>query len=294
MPLAIGVSNAGANPLGFAAIFGFGHAIGIVFICFLWRRYREHIKNAGLKDFRRQLIEGVDLPNDITDKGRIQGCWNKHPFIFAQFGRFAFLFYAWATGFTDTAIVAMLFETETVFLILLRRFDKEITSIDKEITPENSYRRTNRKNRSPLLGSQTGLLLIFTLFGLGFVHFSEKGVSFKISDFWGIIIVIFAAVLSAINVERSLKFGEVQRIGDSKTKNEKEQEQEADRKLIDIYPSRRDKCPQPRRIQHPAVLRDGEKNFISLIGYLDVTTGHRRPQAASRLRVAPFVFGWRS
>ena len=69
---------------------------------------------------------------------------------------------------------------------------------------------TGRANQKILYGSQAYLLLFFAIIGLGFVHFSESGGSFRISDFSGMLIVLLAALLDAINIDRSLKFGEVQ------------------------------------------------------------------------------------
>ena len=166
-PLVIGVSKSGDNPLGFAAILGFGQAIGLASFLFQ-NKYRKYL------DF-------TELLNQLID--------SKNLFLVGLVGRFAFLFYAWATAFADTVIVAILFETRVIILVFLR------------YKTDHNKQLLSRGQRG-----QTLLLLFFALLGIAFVLLAESGSLFIIS--FGIPIVIVAAWLEALNIDRSLQFGE--------------------------------------------------------------------------------------
>ena len=189
-PLILGVSNAGNNPLGFAAIFGFGIAIGIMAFVLLMKQYRE----CALAEFRcfiKQLIGGVGSGNYNGIDSRVIRFWYKHLFLCVLFGRFYVLFYAWGTRFTDTAIAAMLFEAEIIILVILRKFDR-------------------KRRKMFILKGHAFILLGFSLIGLLLINYSESGSVFRIG--FGTTLVLIAALLSAINVDRSLAFGEAQEI----------------------------------------------------------------------------------
>ena len=184
--------------MGFSAIFVFGTAVGLIFIGLIFRYDLKgewpEFRNQLIKNNWNQLESNKSSPLEIPG-GRIKQFYDQHVFLFLLIGALGFLFYAWATDLTDTAVAAILFETRIVFLVLLRQI---------------GGKRNNEKTKTLYLGGQAYLLFGFVLIGLVFVHLSESGGSFRVSELDGMIVALIAAILDALFIDRSIKFGEIQ------------------------------------------------------------------------------------
>lgn len=198
VPLVIEISDAGNHTLVFFAIFGYGQSLGLGI--FLYIFYRKFFNKSELYNFF-QAMKGSWLNIEKKYGGKsnmyLQNFRNKYIFILAQIGRFGVLFYAWSTEYIDTAVAAIIFESWVIWLILLRRWDNNSQNRAGEVT-------TNKILR---FGKQSYILLLFALIGLMFVQISQAGRLYGTIN-WGIGLALLGSFLDALNIERSLKFGE--------------------------------------------------------------------------------------
>lgn len=195
-PLIIEFSGAKNNPLVFFTIVGFGIGCGIGVYLFLIPLIRERIfKRDSSETTMRQKIkifkESI-FGTDVSDRNNIlTKFWDNQAFLFSTLGRFGVLLYAISNEFVNVAIAAIIFESRIILLVILRHLDG---------------RKTGEKSKSLSFGKQAYALFAFSLFGILFVNVSQDG-TFTANSY-GSIIAFGAALLTAINIERSLKFGE--------------------------------------------------------------------------------------
>ena len=128
------------------------------------------------------------IKGDTTrHRNPISWLWNRNIFLLVVAGRTGDFMFAWATKYADTAVVAVLYETWLICYILMRLLGHK----------DGHLSRTHL--------SIAGLLL-FALPGVALVVFSQEG---QAGFDWnpGVAIVLGAAILSAANIDRSVKFG---------------------------------------------------------------------------------------
>lgn len=194
-PLIIEFSGAKNNPLAFFIIVGFGSGCGIGGYLFLIPQMREKILKSNSSKLNKKKIKifyesifGIKVNENRNPLVRF---WHNHTFLLSTLGRFGVLLYAISNEFVDVAIAAIIFESRIILLVILRHFDG---------------RQTSEKAKSLNFGKQAYALFAFSLLGILFVNVSQDG-TFTANSY-GSIIAFGAALLTAINIERSLKFGE--------------------------------------------------------------------------------------
>ena len=187
VPIAVAISNAGEFPLLFAGMLGLLQGAGMFVWLFLFAGFR--LTRDRVRSFIRQAAGYWDSANsDIS-----ASVWDRHPFMFSLIGRFGLAAYALSTRWIDPVVATLFLETGIIWLILLRR-------VDSGQRHENNVLISNRK---------LVLLLAVAFIGLAFAQFSIDG-EIRIMSLFniGALIATIAGLLDAVNIERSVKFGQ--------------------------------------------------------------------------------------
>lgn len=236
-PLVIEVSDAGLNPFAFYIWFGLGTALGITLFLFIYVniRYKEFFreKDNEIKFFRKKedkdkdkdeqkTLIGILLSTDpdITEgskaKNMINKVWHSKILLWAILGRLNIAFLALASGFVETEVATVLFETWVIFYFIIRSL--------------------NSHNQKSELSTQNIILFAFAAIGLLFINLSETGQFSGIST-PGLVFALIGGVLAAISIERSIKWGEeAERIIQNKkevTSNERKSYREI--RIVTVY-----------------------------------------------------------
>lgn len=203
----IEITDSGSSPYIFGAIFGFCQAIGIlIFLHITSNSYKKDRKKneifASRKKYRNLIV--LCFKNTLCGKSYINTnelrglklWYAKFPFIFVQIGRFGILLFALSTGYVDTIIATLLFAMSSWWFVLLRWLDGKTTL---------------EKNKSLYYGKQTYFFLLFAVFGVFLVNYSESGTiegTLNSTAILGVAIALLAGFCDGLNQERSHKFGE--------------------------------------------------------------------------------------
>lgn len=197
IPLAVAISNAGNNPLGFAAIVGIGMSLMLTYYCYRSPTLSKYFNTNELKQIYR-LVRGKGRIISGSNISSVREFWDNQSFLFMLIGKFGTVFfYPWASRFIDVAVAAVLLETWIIFYVLLRRTDRP--------------KMSETVNQGTV--GQVFLLLVWAFFGIVFIFFSENNGFINIEyngtiTIIGTLLALFAAISTAISFERSIKFGE--------------------------------------------------------------------------------------
>ena len=184
--LGTSLSNAGNNLLAFTVIVTFTSSLSLALYLYVFKR--EYLNQQEWSNF----IDIIKASHKIQGNSRFTQFWNKHLLLSIIAGRCAPFIFAWGTKYIDTAVAAVIHETWIIWYIIMHLLDK------------NDETNTSVK-RKPL---PTIIFIIFAFLGVAFVLFSREGVIDRTINI-GIIIILFGAVMAAVNTNRSLKFGEI-------------------------------------------------------------------------------------
>lgn len=203
-PLVIEVSDAGLNPFAFYIWFGLGTALGITLFLFIYVniKYKEFFRETENeirffnkkeeKSKQKTLIEILkskhpDIKKGDKAKNIVNKVWHSKILLWAILGRLNIAFLALASGFVETEVATVLFETWVIFYLIIRGL--------------------NSHNLKSQLTTQNIILFAFAAIGLLFINLSETGQFTGIST-PGLAFALIGAILAAISIERSIKWGE--------------------------------------------------------------------------------------
>ena len=217
-PLIIEVSNAGLNPFAFYIWYGLGTAFGTTLFLFFYvnikhkeffREKDNEIKffnktedeNNKDEDKNNKTLKGIlsSTHPDITYSGSktnkiINKIWHSKILLWAILGRLSGAFLALASGFVETEVATVLFEAWVIFYIIIRGLNP-------------SKQESASHNLKSELSAQNIILFSFAGIGLLFINLSETG-QFSGISILGLIFALIDAILAAISIERSIKWGE--------------------------------------------------------------------------------------
>ena len=207
------------------------------------------------KDKQKTLI-GIlrSTDPDITEgskaKNIVNKVWHSKILLWAILGRLSIAFLALASGFVETEVATVLYEAWVIFYLIIRGL--------------------NSHNQKSELSKQNIALFVFAAIGLLFINLSETGQFSGIST-PGLAFALIGAILAAISLERSIKWGE---------KTEKIiQNENIEQKAIDSKEVRRNKVKTYREIRIGTV-------------YTLVATIVMNLAVAGVSGVGVFVFNW--
>lgn len=192
IPLVVDQSNSKDNPFIFNTLYNIFASVGILIYLLVFHRRAVSSSAIWSTIYSATRSEGLSKRDTIGYRsGRLhiwlKQAWESNVFLSAAVGRFSLLFLAWSTSYIDVAVSAILYETWVIWFIILRSWSSP--------------------DRASKLSAQTWILIIFGFIGLGYVNLSRNEVA---GDFFniGTILALVGGLLAAVNVERSLKWGE--------------------------------------------------------------------------------------
>lgn len=205
-PLIIEVSDAGLNPFAFYIWYGLGTAFGTTLFLFFYVniRYKTFFKSELAKIELDKIKQIFNKPGPIPEKQEsvsgkgenivkkvVNNVWHQKILLWAILGRLSIAFLALASGFVETEVATVLYEAWVIFYLIIRA-----------LNPSNSNNSDSEK-----LSAQDIIFFVFAAIGLLFINLSETG-QFSGISIPGLVFALIGAVLAAISLERSIKWGE--------------------------------------------------------------------------------------
>ena len=193
LPLIVDKSGGSQNPFIFNSLYTLFASVGIAVYLVIWHRSELGDSDvwAAIRDSTRE--RGSSAPQASCSGGvavRVRATWDRHVFSWAAIGRLSVLFLAWSASHIEVAVAAILYETWVIWFIVLRNFS----------SPERAKR----------LSFQAWVLVLFGFFGLALVNLAQGSGTGRLVGF-GAVLALAGGLLAAVNVERSLKWGEIVR-----------------------------------------------------------------------------------
>ena len=223
MPLLIHKTAPDNNPFYFNFVYIFVHSLLLVGLLILARRFligdvlpESAPRLSDLRLWGSHFVRRKPKKNEENPVIEIRtlefchpACWVKAPIIWIFISSFEFAFFAWATNFTETAIVSTIYELwpaiVVYWLIRLARRD-------------HLYRNPGTKMVATDLRASREQMILTALAGVGLVFMlgSQTGNTlpsplglFEYRNTLGICLAVVAAILSALSVIGSLYLAEV-------------------------------------------------------------------------------------
>lgn len=215
-PLIIEVSDAGLNPFAFYIWYGLGTAFGTTLFLFFYVniKYKDFFRKKEHEIKRNTLLSILSSPDpNITEEGStmkkaVNKIWHRKILLWAILGRLSIAFLALASGFVETEVATVLYEAWVIFYLIIRGLNSH--SLRSELSTQNIA------------------LFAFAAIGLLFINLSETGQFSGISTA-GLAFALTGAILAAVSLERSIKWGEK---AETIIQNEKMKQKTSDSKVV--------------------------------------------------------------
>ena len=192
IPLVIDKGGGDEDPFISMSLFSLSGSLGIVVYLAIWHRPELGDRDvwAAIRSSASVRKGTVRPTNDSGGGCWLKMTWDRHAFFWAAVGRLSLLLLAWSASHIEMAVAATLYEMWVIWFIVLRNFG----------SPDRARR----------LSPKAWTLVLIGFFGLALVNLAQgSGVKGLVG--FGTVMALAGGFLSAVNMERSLKWGEVVR-----------------------------------------------------------------------------------